>query len=237
MSSEKKKVGLDFLADLWSGRVANSIRKLWKTLRSQEERIQTIEEMVIDMTRQEQVIIDASQSLTRFGTNIKTAIDNMAQKLADNNVTVVDDELEMLQRSVAGIGEISDGLAEAHPTTGEPVDVAVDSNPPATTDPQTSEPVGEVPGNPTAPQPVPNEDAEPPVPESVPDINPVVPDHAPPVSDPDPLPEGDGGPTATENVIIGDGTGEALPEVSDSTSHVSEVANPFAPNETTPDNW
>lgn len=155
--SKKKKVGLDFLADLWSGRVANSVRKLWNTLRGLEARIQTIEEEYVnDMTRQEQILTEAAQAINTFGTNITAAIERLTARLESENVSVVDDELVALQQAVAGLGQVADTIT---PTTAqEPIDVGTPPAPAPDPEVVPTEPVGEVPGNPTAPQPVPAEE-------------------------------------------------------------------------------
>lgn len=150
------KQGLDFLADLWSGRLHRTIAALTKTLKRQAEALGTLFEENIEMTANQQKIEDAA---TLIGTEMDIivpaiqALDDKITALENQGVPTEDlsAQLSDLNASVARIKALGDTLtpapAEPAPPVTAPVDSQVPSNP-ALVSPLDPEPPGATVGQP-----------------------------------------------------------------------------------------
>lgn len=78
---EESKTGLDFLADVWSGRVNNTLLSLYKHLLALRADIQTIRENIEMKTQAEQALIDAAQMLNQTEASFRAIIGGMQTKI------------------------------------------------------------------------------------------------------------------------------------------------------------
>lgn len=188
------------LSQLLSGRVSNSIIDLYKRVRILEGRVKEL----IEMTANEQKIINAAQLLVGLVSTFQLIFDAQQAKIATLTAQAADaqahqpedltDEFSQFDNAMQGLSNLAGSLTPAASVTPVPVDVAVDPLPaPPAGDPMTPAPPGssippvetQVPTEPVPvdPEPVFVPDAEPATPAPIVEA-PVVEAPAPPAEVP-----------------------------------------------------
>lgn len=81
LADEEAKTGLDFLADLWSGRINNTLLSFNNQLSALMAEIQTIKENIAMKTQAEQALLDAADLLTSTESEFRSVIGGMQSKI------------------------------------------------------------------------------------------------------------------------------------------------------------
>jgi len=81
INGAEMRTGLDYLADLWSGRIHNTFTKQQEQLSAIWRGIQTIQEILLMKTQAEQALLNAARMLTETESTFREVIGGMQSKI------------------------------------------------------------------------------------------------------------------------------------------------------------
>lgn len=209
-----QKQGLDFLADLWAGRVHLTLAEIYKQLENIQQGNNIMTENERKIVDAASVIVETTGTLTREMNSLKDKIVTLtaqAQAPEAHDVEDLSDEFQSLNQAVSGLQALAENLNAGVQQEDDPGDVGGSQTPPA--HPADPEPPGATVGQPAVdPTPVPPKSAPP-------ETDPITPAPPAPVEDTGPgTDEGTGGDsTVTDPTPVAEsGTGEVTNTSEDS---------------------
>lgn len=133
---------IDYLGDLLSGRIYNTLRKNYNTLRDILARIQILEDKTTMLTKNELAILGAAQVIGQSATAIQDGINKLTDKLSQRDARIADleaqlgldsappedvtDEVALLLQATDQLAHVTAALGNnLPPVVTSPVDVSV----------------------------------------------------------------------------------------------------------------
>lgn len=119
MTQQTQRTVWDYIADLMSGRVQNTLQTLHRGQLALVAQIKEIQKTMADKTANEQAILNAAQKISDAADAFTSGIQALKDKLAEANVPREDvsDELGALEAATAKLQGVADSLGsvEANP--------------------------------------------------------------------------------------------------------------------------
>lgn len=124
-----EKTTFDYIADVLSGRVQNTLEHLYRQNKAQQAQINKIEGDIKMATAIEQRILDMAQNINDNVGRINNVLETMREKIATLTAQAqspsptpvpedLNDELNELQNALAGLGQVGTNLETSAPEIG-----------------------------------------------------------------------------------------------------------------------
>lgn len=116
----REKIWIDYLADLISGRLNNTVVSINQKLRALEGRVSILEKGENEMTANEQKILDAAQTLTDAASEISEGVQALKDRIASLEGIQPEDlsqEFAALDDAIAPLKSLGDSLVPSAPGT------------------------------------------------------------------------------------------------------------------------